>query len=85
MKHFVTADDVRRLAESGERELMLREHTVLTDARGRRRRSARIRLVEGSSYATKRPRRRCPVPRPARAVSPARARRPDTQTPLPAR
>jgi len=32
VKEFVTADDIRALAEQGERELMVREHTTLTDA-----------------------------------------------------
>ena len=55
MKHFVTADDIRRLAETGERELMLREHTVLTDAARDAAELLGVRLVEGSSYATTAP------------------------------
>ncbi len=51
-KHIVTADDVRHLAESGERELMLREHTVLTDAAADAAAQLGIRLVEGSTYST---------------------------------
>ena len=52
MKHFVTADEIRQLAASGERELMLREHTVLTDAALDAVRLHGIRLVEGSTYST---------------------------------
>ncbi|HET7172024.1 MAG TPA: aldehyde dehydrogenase family protein [Gaiellales bacterium] len=52
MKHFVTADEIRQLAASGERELMLREHTVLTDAAVDAVRLHGIRLVEGSTYST---------------------------------
>ena len=55
MKHFVTTDDIRRLAETGERELMLREHTVLTDAARDTADLLGVRLVEGSSYATTAP------------------------------
>jgi acyl-CoA reductase-like NAD-dependent aldehyde dehydrogenase len=55
MKHVVTADDVRRLAETGERELMLREHTVLTDAARETADQLGVRLVEGSTYATTAP------------------------------
>jgi acyl-CoA reductase-like NAD-dependent aldehyde dehydrogenase len=55
MKHVVTADDVRRLAETGERELMLREHTVLTDAARDAAAQLGVRLVEGSIYATTAP------------------------------
>jgi acyl-CoA reductase-like NAD-dependent aldehyde dehydrogenase len=51
VKHVVTADDVRRLAATGERELMLREHTVLTDAALDEAELRGIRLVEGSVYA----------------------------------
>ena len=52
VKHVVTADDVHRLAETGERELMLREHTVLTDAASDAADLLGIRLVEGSTYST---------------------------------
>jgi acyl-CoA reductase-like NAD-dependent aldehyde dehydrogenase len=52
MKHVVTSEDVRALAASGERELMLREHTLLTDAARDAASSLGIRLVEGSTYAT---------------------------------
>jgi acyl-CoA reductase-like NAD-dependent aldehyde dehydrogenase len=54
-KHVVTADDVRRLAETGERELMLREHTVLTDAAVDAASQLGIRLVEGSTYSVPAP------------------------------
>ena len=54
-KHVVTADDVRRLAESGERELMLREHTVLTDAAVDAADQLGIRLVEGSTFSPSAP------------------------------
>jgi acyl-CoA reductase-like NAD-dependent aldehyde dehydrogenase len=56
VKHFVTADEIRQLAASGERELMLREHTVLTDAAVDAVRLHGIRLVEGSTYSTAEPR-----------------------------
>ena len=56
MKHFVTADEIRQLAASGERELMLREHTVLTDAAVDAVRLHGIRVVEGSTYSTSEPR-----------------------------
>ena len=55
MKHFVTADEIRQLAASGERELMLREHTVVTDAAHDAIRLHGIRLVEGSTYSTAEP------------------------------
>jgi len=55
VKHFVTADEIRQLAASGERELMLREHTVLTDAAVDAVRLHGIRLVEGSTYSTGEP------------------------------
>jgi acyl-CoA reductase-like NAD-dependent aldehyde dehydrogenase len=55
VKHFVTADEIRQLAASGERELMLREHTVLTDAAVDAVRLHGIRLVEGSTYSTAEP------------------------------
>jgi acyl-CoA reductase-like NAD-dependent aldehyde dehydrogenase len=61
-KHVVTADDVRRLAETGERELMIREHTVLTDAAFDAAAQLGIRLVEGSTYS----------PRASEPVVPAR-------------
>ena len=35
MKEFVTADDIRALAEQGERELLVREHTTVHEAGGR--------------------------------------------------
>ncbi len=54
-KHIVTADDVKRIAETGERELMLREHTVLTDAAVDAASQLGIRLVEGSTYSTASP------------------------------
>jgi acyl-CoA reductase-like NAD-dependent aldehyde dehydrogenase len=54
-KHIVTADDMHRLAESGEQELMLREHTVLTDAAADAAAQLGIRLVEGSTYSTRSP------------------------------
>ena len=60
-KHVVTAEDVRRLAETGERELMLREHTVLTDAAADAAAQLGIRLVEGSTYATSAPPATAPV------------------------
>ena len=62
MKHYVTADDIRRLAETGERELMLREHTVLTDAARDAADLLGIRLVEGSTYATTAPAATVSVP-----------------------
>jgi acyl-CoA reductase-like NAD-dependent aldehyde dehydrogenase len=52
-KHIVTVDDVQRLAETGERELMLREHTLLTDAAADAAAQLGIRLVEGSTYSTR--------------------------------
>jgi acyl-CoA reductase-like NAD-dependent aldehyde dehydrogenase len=52
VKHFVTADDVRALAASGEHELMMREHTVLTDAAADAVRLLGIRIVEGSTLST---------------------------------
>ena len=66
MKHFVTADEIRQLAASGERELMLREHTVLTDAAVDAVRLHGIRVVEGSTYSTSEPRPEA-VPAPAQA------------------
>jgi acyl-CoA reductase-like NAD-dependent aldehyde dehydrogenase len=54
-KHIVTADDVKRLADTGERELMLREHTVLTDAAVDAASQLGVRLVEGSTYSTTSP------------------------------
>ena len=61
MKHIVTADDVRRLAAEGERELMLREHTLLTDAALDEAALHGVRIVEGSTYSTSPPE---PAPRP---------------------
>ena len=66
MKHFVTADEIRQLAASGERELMLREHTVLTDAAVDAVRLHGIRVVEGSTYSTSEPRPEV-VPAPPQA------------------
>ena len=60
-KHVVTAEDVRRLAETGERELMLREHTVLTDAAAEAAAQLGIRLVEGSTFATSAPPAAAPI------------------------
>ena len=51
LRRFVTSEDVRRLAESGEYELMLREGTVLTDAALDEARNLGVRLVEGSRLA----------------------------------
>ena len=56
MKEFVTADDIRALAEQGERELLVREHTTLTDAALDAARMHGVRLVEGG--ATSRAQRR---------------------------
>ena len=67
MKHFVTADEIRQLAASGERELMVREHTVLTDAALEAIRLHGIRLVEGSTYSTAAPEPADVVPSPPRA------------------
>jgi acyl-CoA reductase-like NAD-dependent aldehyde dehydrogenase len=55
VKHFVTAEDVRRLAASGERELMVREHTVITDAALDECALLGVEVVEGSSYSTQAP------------------------------
>jgi acyl-CoA reductase-like NAD-dependent aldehyde dehydrogenase len=54
-KHVVTAEDVRRLAEGGEHELMIREHTLLTDAARDAAGLLGVRLVEGSTYSTRSP------------------------------
>jgi acyl-CoA reductase-like NAD-dependent aldehyde dehydrogenase len=76
VKHVVTADDVRRLAESGERELMLREHTLLTDAARDAAEQLGIRLVEGSTYATAAPAATISVPpRPGAGALPSPALR----------
>ena len=64
MKHVVTADDVRRLAAEGELELMLREHTVLTDAALDAAVLLGVRIVEGSTYSTSVPETAEPAPRP---------------------
>ena len=64
MKHVVTAEDVRLLAESGERELMLREHTLLTDAARDAARVLGVRLVEGSTHSTAAPGSVAPPARP---------------------
>ena len=71
VKHFVTADEIRQLAASGERELMLREHTVLTDAAVDAVRLHGIRMVEGSTYSTSEPRPEV-VPRAAPGGRPSR-------------
>ena len=55
MKHVVTVEDVRRLAATGERELMLREHTVVTAAASDEAALHGIRLVEGSTLSTHAP------------------------------
>ena len=52
MRRFITSEEVRLLAASGERELMLREGTVLTDAAVDEARELSVRLVEGSTYVT---------------------------------
>ncbi len=54
-KHIVTADDIRSLAAGGEHELMLREHTVLTDAALDAVRLHGIRLVEGGATSLRPP------------------------------
>jgi acyl-CoA reductase-like NAD-dependent aldehyde dehydrogenase len=51
LKHIITASDIGELARSGTKELMLREHTVLTDAAAEAVRLHGIRLVEGSVLA----------------------------------
>ncbi len=61
MKHVLTAEDVQRLAETGERELMLREHTVLTDAARDAAALLGIRLVEGSTFSARAPEPTVPV------------------------
>ena len=63
MKHIVTADDVRRLASEGEHELMLREHTLLTDAALDEAALLGVRVVEGSTYSTTSPEPTAPAPR----------------------
>jgi acyl-CoA reductase-like NAD-dependent aldehyde dehydrogenase len=68
MKQIVTAEDVRRLAETGERELMLREDTVLTDAARDAAKLFGIRLVEGSTYSGG----ASPAPASAAAAAPPR-------------
>jgi acyl-CoA reductase-like NAD-dependent aldehyde dehydrogenase len=71
VKHVVTAEDVRRLADSGESELMIREHTLLTDAARDAATLYGIRLVEGSTYSTAAPAMVAPPPRPgARGLPP---------------
>ncbi|HVI34723.1 MAG TPA: hypothetical protein VM684_00700, partial [Gaiellales bacterium] len=55
MKEFVTADDIRALAEQGERELMVREHTTLTDAALDAARMHGVRLVEGGATSQPQP------------------------------
>ena len=56
MKEIVTAQDIRALADQGEHELMLREHTVLTDAALDAARMHGVRLVEGGATSGARPR-----------------------------
>jgi len=55
VKEFVTADDIRALAEQGERELMVREHTTLTDAALDAARMHGVRLVEGGATSQSQP------------------------------
>ncbi|MDX6532650.1 MAG: betaine-aldehyde dehydrogenase [Gaiellales bacterium] len=45
----MTADDIRTLAATGERDLMIREHTLLTDAALDAARLHGVRLVEGGA------------------------------------
>src|SRR6185312_2921630 len=54
-KHIVTADDIRALASTGESELMVREHTVLTDAALDAARMHGVRLVEGGATSLRPP------------------------------
>ena len=54
-KHIVTADDIRTLAASGESELMVREHTLLTDAALDAARMHGVRLVEGGATSLRPP------------------------------
>jgi len=54
-KHIVTADDIRELAASGESELMVREHTLLTDAALDAARMHGVRLVEGGATSLRPP------------------------------
>ena len=49
MKQIVTADDIRALADQGERELLLHEHTLLTDAAVDAAHTHGVRLVEGGA------------------------------------
>ena len=63
MRRYVTIEDLERLAAVGERELMLHEGTVLTDAAMDAARELGIRLVESSTYVTA-------GPAPAPAVAP---------------
>src|SRR6476469_3990146 len=55
VKEFVTADDIRALAEQGERELLVREHTTLTDAALDAARMHGVRLVEGGATSQAQP------------------------------
>ena len=88
MRTYVTSEDVRRLVDGGEFELMLREGTVLTDAAFDQVRELGVRLVEGSTYvadparslappagteAQPAPRREPPAPPPAAAPAGAGA------------
>ncbi|MFI5049544.1 MAG: aldehyde dehydrogenase family protein [Gaiellales bacterium] len=54
-KQIVTADDIRTLAASGESELMVREHTLLTDAALDAARMHGVRLVEGGATSLRPP------------------------------
>jgi len=55
LKQIVTADDIRALADQGERELLLREHTLLTDAAIDAARLHGVRLVEGGATSAPAP------------------------------
>lgn len=64
LRRFITSEDVRRLAEIGEYELMLREGAALTDAALDEARSLGVRLVEGSRLAASGPPAPPPPPDP---------------------
>ena len=64
MKYIVTAEDVHRLAAEGERELMVREHTVITDAALDAASLLGVRIVEGSTFSTAAPEPLAPPARP---------------------
>ena len=68
MRRYVTIEDLERLAAVGERELMLHEGTVLTDAAMDAARELGIRLVESSTYVTAGPAPAAAVAPPALAV-----------------